>query len=70
MTQNQKKLKKGHLEGENRKTQKLARKRQMASRTKSKCNEKLNTPSSFLNASSPPLVEFLMLFTNFSQPPS
>jgi hypothetical protein len=63
------KLEKVHLEGENHKTQELARKRQMASRTKWKCNEKLNTPPTILNESSPPLVEFIMFSTNFSQPP-
>jgi hypothetical protein len=31
--------------------------------------EKLITPSNFLNASSPPLVKFIMFFLNLSQPP-
>jgi hypothetical protein len=35
---------------------------------KRKSKEKYNTPSNFLNASSPPLVEFIMFSTNFSQP--
>jgi hypothetical protein len=70
MTQNQRQARKGHLEGENCKTQELARGRQTASRTKWKCNEKLNTPPNFLNANSPPLVEFIMFSTSFSQPPS
>jgi hypothetical protein len=33
-----------------------------------KSKEKLNTPPNFLNASSLPLVEFIMFSTNFSQP--
>jgi hypothetical protein len=65
MTQTKEKLEKGHLEGENHKTQELARKRQMRSR----CNEKLNTPPNYLNASSPPLIEFIMFSISFSQPP-
>jgi hypothetical protein len=60
-----KKNSKGHLQRENRKTQELARKRQTTSLTKWKCNEKLNTPPTFLNASSPPLVKFIM-FTQTS----
>jgi hypothetical protein len=70
MTKNQRQAKNGHLEYENRKTQELVRKRQTISQTKWKCNKKLNTPPTFLNASSPPLVELIMFSTNFSQPPS
>jgi hypothetical protein len=65
------KLLKGHLERENRKTQELARKRQPASRTKWKCNEKLSTSPTFLNACSPLLVEFIMfLQTSLNHPVS
>jgi hypothetical protein len=34
-----------------------------------KGKEKLNTPPKFVNESSPPQVEFIMLSTNLSQPP-
>jgi hypothetical protein len=34
-----------------------------------KRQKKLHTPPNFLNASSPPEVEFIMFSTNFSQPP-
>jgi hypothetical protein len=66
MTQNQRKAQKGHLEGENHKTQESGKQQVEPNGNAMKS---LTLPLPFSMQALPLLVEFIMFFTNFSQPP-